>query len=147
MNRTLIVTALVGAFAALAACNNVGDCPASITPGGSCSGNNLQCPYTLAASSGDDAGGTATSCVCTDGTWVCPSASSGDDGGVDAAEDAGSDSTVESGADAEGGDASPDVTPEATTESPEASPEAASEAAPDAAPEGSSEASSDAAGQ
>ncbi|MDP9036233.1 MAG: hypothetical protein M3O50_15640, partial [Myxococcota bacterium] len=30
-------------------CNNVGDCPAAsaITPGGSCSGDFLQCPYTL----------------------------------------------------------------------------------------------------
>jgi hypothetical protein len=144
MNRTLIVTALVGAFAALAACNNVGDCPASITPGGSCSGNNLQCPYTLAASSGDDAGGTPTSCVCTDGTWSCPSPSSGDDGGDDAAEETGSDSTVESGPDAEGPEVSSDVAQDATAE---ASPEAAPEAASDAAPEGSDEASSDAAGQ
>jgi hypothetical protein len=140
MNRVLYVTVLVGTLGAFGGCNNVGDCPAasSITPGGSCSGNNLQCPYTLPASSGDDGGGTPTSCVCTDGTWVCPSASTGDDGGTDAAEDSASDSTVEGG-----GDASPDVAPEATIE---ASPEASAEAAPDAPAEGSGEASSDAAG-
>jgi hypothetical protein len=86
---TLVWAALVAA--ALAACNDVGDCPAasSITPGASCSGDNLACPYTLATPSpacdGTTVdGGLETSCVCQNGTWSCPSpvscdAATGDD--------------------------------------------------------------------
>ena len=78
----------------LGACNNVGDCPAAsaITPGGSCSGDSLECPYTLASLSpacdGTSVeGGLATSCVCTNGSWACPdgvscpAAATGDDSG------------------------------------------------------------------
>lgn len=75
---------------ALGACNDVGTCPAAsaVTPGGSCSGDSLECPYTLqslspACDGTTVDGGIATSCVCTSGSWVCPAAvscpSSGDD--------------------------------------------------------------------
>ena len=87
-----------GAFAATlaaTACNDVGTCPSadSIQPGGSCSGESLECAYTLqTASPACDGtmleGGLGTSCVCTKGAWACPSAvacpaaeAGGDDGG------------------------------------------------------------------
>jgi hypothetical protein len=97
------------------ACNNVGDCPApsAITPGGSCSGDTLECPYNLATPSpacdGTTVeGGLATSCICDDGKWSCPSpvscdASTGDDAG---------DATT--GGDAAGNDASEASMPEAS---------------------------------
>ncbi len=46
---TIIVSAALGA----GACNNVGTCPAAafMAPGGSCSGDNLECPYTLQTAS------------------------------------------------------------------------------------------------
>jgi hypothetical protein len=72
--------ALAGVVIAIfAGCTNVGDCPAatSIVPGGSCSGESLECPYTLQSlSPACDGtavdGGIATSCVCTEGSWNCP---------------------------------------------------------------------------
>ena len=81
--------------APLAACNDVGDCPApsTITPGGSCGGDNLECPYTLETPSpvcdGTHVeGGLATSCVCQKGSWSCPSPASCDaSGGGDANDD------------------------------------------------------------
>ena len=96
------------------ACNNVGDCPtAAITPGDKCTGDNLQCPYTLdtpspACDGTMVEGGIATSCICTDGTWVCPdpiSCDTGDGGGDetatdDGAADAGDDGAGDTGADA-----------------------------------------------
>lgn len=82
---------------ALGACNDVGDCPSAsaITPGASCSGDSLECPYTLqslspACDGTTVDGGIATSCVCTKGSWVCPSpvscpaSGTGDDAGGDA---------------------------------------------------------------
>jgi len=67
------------AIVAAAACTEVGSCPPaeSITPGAACSGDQLECPYTLqTASPACDGttvdGGIATSCVCTSGTWACP---------------------------------------------------------------------------
>jgi hypothetical protein len=93
------ISLLVGLGVAIAAagptagCNDVGDCPAAtaIVPGGSCSGDNLECPFTLQSPSPacDGTmvqGGVATSCTCTAGTWSCPSPVSceggptGDDG-------------------------------------------------------------------
>lgn len=66
---------------ALGACNDVGTCPAAsaVTPGGSCSGDSLECPYTLqslspACDGTTVEGGIATSCVCTQGSWACPAA-------------------------------------------------------------------------
>jgi hypothetical protein len=107
----MAVLALVGLCAwPLIACNDVGDCPgvAAITPGGSCSGDNLECPYTLetpspACDGTVVEGGLATSCVCNSGTWSCPSpvsceASTGDDG---SAAEAGDDASTEAG-DAQG---------------------------------------------
>jgi hypothetical protein len=77
------------AVTAHAGCNDVGDCPAAtaIVPGGSCSGDNLQCPFTLQSPSPacDGTmvqGGVQTSCVCTDGTWNCPGPASCDEGGT-----------------------------------------------------------------
>jgi hypothetical protein len=102
---------LVAAFQG--ACNNVGDCPAAlfVTPGGTCTSDNLQCPYTLQTDSpacdGTTVdGGIATSCICTKGTWVCPSpVSCGGQGGV--TDDGGAESGDDgSGAD-DGGDAGP----------------------------------------
>jgi hypothetical protein len=90
--------------APLAACNDVGDCPAasSIKPGASCSGDQLECPYTLdtpspACDGTTVEGGLQTSCTCDNGTWSCPSpvscdattgedASQQDAGGSDAAD-------------------------------------------------------------
>ena len=70
---------LVGAISAgLGACNSgTGDCPAkeTITPGGSCSDDNLQCAFDLATpSTACDGTNTtiASSCICTKGNWVCP---------------------------------------------------------------------------
>jgi hypothetical protein len=88
---------------ALAACNNVGSCPSTITPGASCSGDNLECPYTIQSTSGACSsiavdGAVATSCTCTGGVWQCPAC-----GGEDGGEEAGSDATME-----EGGEASVD---------------------------------------
>jgi hypothetical protein len=108
------------AFAAiailLAACNNVGDCPASseIVQGGSCSGDSLACPYTLQSLSpmcdGTTVdGGIATSCVCTKGTWICPSPVSCSDGGeggtLEVGDAAGEASDVAAEADDAAGDA------------------------------------------
>ncbi len=69
----LVVVAVAGA------CNDVGDCPAAsaIQDQASCSGEQLECPYTLqTASPACDGtmvdGGLATSCVCTSGKWSCP---------------------------------------------------------------------------
>jgi hypothetical protein len=101
------LSAALAAVLGLGACNDVGDCPAasSITPGGSCSGDNLECPYTLdtpspACDGTTVEGGLATSCVCTKATWACPAAVScgaapGDDaGGADGSDGAGDDSAV-----------------------------------------------------
>jgi hypothetical protein len=102
--KKAIFAGCVALAVVLGACNNVGTCPAAstITPGGSCSGDSLECPYTLqspsAACDGTDIeGGLATSCVCTKGSWVCPSpvscesgsgeAGEGDSGESDAAKD------------------------------------------------------------
>jgi hypothetical protein len=70
-------------------CNDVGDCPAAtaIVPGGSCSGDNLECPFTLQSPSptcdGTTVqGGVPTSCVCTGGTWACPDPVSCEEGGT-----------------------------------------------------------------
>lgn len=101
---TLVVPAAVAALLLLGiegACNNVGDCPtAPIQPGGSCSGNNLQCPYVLqtpsAACDGTNVdGGVATSCICTSGSWVCPSPDSCEAGGDDAAGETGGDDATD----------------------------------------------------
>jgi hypothetical protein len=115
--RDLIAVAF-GAFLALAmgACNSVGTCPAagSIVNGGSCSGDMLECPYTLPSlSPACDGtmveGGIQTSCVCTSGTWVCPSAveceaGSGDDGSTPDSAGSGDDgNTADSPADSPGG--------------------------------------------
>jgi hypothetical protein len=101
-------TLAVSIAALTGACNNVGDCPApsSIAPGGACSGDNLECPYVLqtpspACDGTDVAGGLATSCTCTGGTWACPSPVScdtggaGDDGGGGDAEMGADDATSE----------------------------------------------------
>ncbi len=99
--RHAIFAAMAAAAVALGACNDVGSCPAAadVTPGGSCSGESLQCPYTVQSLSpacdGTMAeGGLQTSCVCTSGSWVCPSpvscGSTGDDGGDDTGGDGGS---------------------------------------------------------
>jgi hypothetical protein len=73
-------------FAVLAfvhgACNDVGDCPSTITPGASCEGDSLTCPYTIQAAGVS----CPTSCTCTNGSWSCPDpsgcvpAATGDDG-------------------------------------------------------------------
>jgi hypothetical protein len=92
--RTVKMWMLGGALLttlAAGACNDVGTCPSpdSITPGAPCSGESLECAYTLqtpspACDGTVVEGGIATSCVCTAGAWVCPdpvacAAPSGDD--------------------------------------------------------------------
>ena len=109
------VAALVATIASLeGACNDVGDCPvmSSITPGGACSGDSLECPYTLQTPSpscdGTDVdGGLATSCICSGGSWACP-APVDCDGGGSAAEDGGVEAGVDAGDDAGGGDSAVD---------------------------------------
>ncbi len=90
------------------ACNNVGVCPSasSIKPGGSCSGDYLECPYTLqtpsqACDGTSVEGGLATSCVCTNGTWVCPDPVSCEGGSGDG----GADGEVDGTTDGQGGEA------------------------------------------
>lgn len=109
----------LGAAVALviAACNNVGSCPSSITPGASCSGDNLECPYTIEPAAGACSsiaadGALATSCTCSGGVWSCPSCGGADAGDAEA-EDAGGDATMESG----GGDASAETSVEASVDS------------------------------
>ena len=109
MNKWIFSCVFAAALAAVS-CTDVGTCPspASIVPGGSCSGDSLQCAYFLASPSpacdGSSVdGGISTSCTCTDGSWVCPSAvqcsaPGGDDGGGAEASsglDAGNDSGEE----------------------------------------------------
>jgi hypothetical protein len=123
MAKTTIL-ALLGVLAvALGACTDVGDCPAAaaVVPGGSCSGDSLECPYTLqslspACDGTTVEGGIATSCVCTQGTWVCPDTVScpgpsagddsggGDDGGGSAGDDGGAGGDDGGGSSGEGGD-------------------------------------------
>ena len=86
--------------------DNVGSCPSTITPGASCSGDNLECPYTIESSAGACSsiavdGAVATSCTCSGGVWSCPSCGGADAGDAEA-EEAGGDATMESGS----GDAS-----------------------------------------
>src|SRR5579863_205259 len=118
-----IVCATLGVVVA-AACNSVGDCPASpIVPGGSCSTENLQCAYTLPAT--DDAG-TQTSCICTTGAWACPSASTGDDAaggdsssGDDSAMEASGEASAEAAVDAAVAESSTDASsPETGVDAP-----------------------------
>jgi hypothetical protein len=91
---SLLWITLVVLAAPVGGCNDVGDCPSpdAITPGGACRGDNLECPFTLqtdppACDGTSLEGGLATSCVCQNGTWSCPSpvscgTSSTDDGGT-----------------------------------------------------------------
>ena len=97
--RSFLFAAVVAAaLAAFAGCNSLADCPAAaeVVPGGACSGNDLQCAYTLSTQTAACTGMTttvATSCTCTDGAWVCPT------GFCDASTEGGSsDSGVSDGA-------------------------------------------------
>jgi hypothetical protein len=79
MNQWIFPCAFAVALA-VAACNDVGTCPSadSVSPGAACSGESLECAYTLqtpspACDGTMVEGGIATSCVCTQGTWACPS--------------------------------------------------------------------------
>ncbi len=81
MIRRMLIVAAAIVSATAGACNDVGTCPSSdsITPGASCTGEFLECAYTLpTASPACDGttveGGVATSCVCTKGSWACPAA-------------------------------------------------------------------------
>lgn len=114
----------------VAACNNVGSCPSTITPGSSCSGDNLECPYTIESSAGACSsiavdGAVATSCTCSGGVWSCPSCGGADAGDAEA-EEAGGDATMESGS----GDASTEAAVEAGLDAPAAT-EASVEASVD----------------
>lgn len=113
MKRILIVV-IPGAFMALTiaalegACNDVGSCPgpSSIVPGGACEGNQLECPFTLqtpspACDGTTVDGGLATSCICNNGAWSCPSPVTCDSGAIPT-----EDAEAETGG--EGGDAATD---------------------------------------
>lgn len=121
MRSVLFVLAYALVAPVVAACNAVppGDCPdpSAIVPNGACSGDNLECAYTLQSPSpacdGTQVdGGYASSCTCMSGSWVCPApvvcsttqqeAGSGDDAGAD---DAGGDDAT----DAASGDATGDA--------------------------------------
>jgi hypothetical protein len=106
--RAAVAALLLGVALGSGACNDVGTCPAAsaISNGGSCSGDNLECPFTLVTPSPACDGTTTqipTSCVCTSGSWSCPSPvvcgepDAGEEGGGD---DGGS---MEGSADAAGG--------------------------------------------
>ncbi len=121
--------------APLAACNDVGSCPAAsqIKPGGSCSGDNLECPYTLASPSpacdGTTVeGGLQTSCTCQDGKWSCPSPVSCDATTGDDASQQGDSTTSDGGDGSSAGDSSGGDGPGTSESSTEASAEAASDA-------------------
>ena len=95
---------------AVAACNSgAADCPAqaSVQPGAPCTDDNVQCAYSLSSPSPACDGTTTTlasSCVCVDKTWSCPSPvdCGGDASTADAAEaDAGIDSGLTTDAPAE----------------------------------------------
>lgn len=115
--------------APLAACNDVGSCPAAsqIKPGGSCSGDNLQCPYTLdtpspACDGTAVEGGLLTSCTCANGTWSCPSPVSCDATTGDDASQQGDGPTTSEASDGPSGDAGQEsaveASPEAATDAP-----------------------------
>lgn len=123
----------------LAACNDVGSCPAAsqIKPGGSCSGDNLECPYTLdspspACDGTTVEGGLQTSCTCQNGTWSCPSPVSCDATTGDDASQQGDGTTSSDGGDgSSASDSSGGDGPSTSESSTEASPEAATDAAGD----------------
>jgi hypothetical protein len=76
-SRLFVAAAAATALAATAACNSLGDCPAAaeVVPGGTCSGDQLQCAYTLSTQTAACDGvmtTVATSCTCSGGSWVCP---------------------------------------------------------------------------
>jgi hypothetical protein len=124
MAKTTILALAAVLAVALGACTDVGDCPAAavVVPGGSCSGDSLQCPYTLqslspACDGTTVEGGIATSCVCTSGAWVCPDTVScpgpaagddtgggGDDGGGSSGDDGGGSAGDDGGSSSEAGD-------------------------------------------
>ena len=93
MNKAILaaglVTAMTLGLGGLGGCNDVGSCPAkeTISPGGTCSGDSLECAYDLPSPSPACDGTKTTiptSCICNNGTWSCPSPLScegGDDGG------------------------------------------------------------------
>ncbi len=87
--------AFVASLFAFGACNPQDDCPAkeSISPGGPCSSEALQCAYDLATPSPACDGTSVTlasSCTCTSGAWACPSpAACGGEASGDAEVDAG----------------------------------------------------------
>jgi hypothetical protein len=68
-----------GLLATAGACNTgLGDCPATqtIQADEACTDDNLDCPYDLSSEPASCNGTTTTiktSCVCTKGTWKCPS--------------------------------------------------------------------------
>ncbi len=88
-----LVTAMALGLGGLGGCNDVGSCPApeTIMPGGTCSGDSLECAYNLPSPSPACDGTNTTiptACTCTKGTWSCPSpidceGGTGDDGGGD----------------------------------------------------------------
>jgi hypothetical protein len=83
------VALLLAVAGTIAACNaSQGDCPGkgTIGPGASCSADQLQCAYDLATPAAACDGTTTvipSSCTCTEGSWVCPSAFDCDAGSVD----------------------------------------------------------------
>jgi len=102
MRNSAFVLACAAVAVLFAGCTNVGDCPAAsaVLPGGSCSGESLEFPYTLqslspACDGTTVDGGIATSCFCTNGSWNCPAPVScsgpqatGDDAGAEESDDA-----------------------------------------------------------
>jgi hypothetical protein len=103
MSKAILAASVMVLAVLFGACNDVGDCPTAITPGGSCSGDSLACPFTLTSS--DLTTTCPTSCTCTSGQWACPPAEacqapvlSGDDGGGQGDDGAtGDDGTVDNG--------------------------------------------------
>jgi len=108
MRQISFAVAFAAVAVLVAACTDVGDCPAqaAIVPGGSCSGDSLECPFALqslspACDGTTVDGGIATSCVCTNGSWNCPSpvscsgesADAGEEGTAEASDAAGEDAT------------------------------------------------------
>jgi len=112
---------MVSLVVAVGACNNgTGDCPGkeSVHPGAACSDDTLQCAYDLSTPSPACDGTTTTitsSCTCTKGTWLCPSAvdcggSTDNDASAtdESATDDGSGGAEGSPDDGGGGDSQPD---------------------------------------
>ncbi len=132
----VVAAGLVAALGPLGGCTDLSAACANATvkPGASCQNDSLQCPYSLDQPNCDGTSTTiASSCVCQQGAWACPSPAAcpepTDDGGDDGATDDGSsdaaddttadDATADAPVDDGSSDAPADVASDVTCNSPD----------------------------